>query len=537
MIKTYQRESNQPAELISLPQRWQMIDGLPKNLYTAEQVRELDRKTISAGAAGIVLMNRAAKAVFEQVTLRWPTSVHWLIYCGAGNNGGDGYLIARLAIERGKEVTLVDIGDPLKRKGDAATARQAALDAGIIPLGIDSVSSEQCRQADIIVDAMLGTGLKGDVRPQYAKIIAQLNAADKTVVAVDIPSGICSDTGCVKGIEAVRAVLTVTFIGLKCGLFTADAVNHTGEIHYSSLGVSEEVLASVAPIATLAKLSELAAVIPRRDRSAYKNQSGHLLIIGGNYGMAGAPLLAAQAAMRCGAGLVSVATRPEHTAAIISRAPEIMAIGVDKISQLTSVIERASAIVIGPGLGVDPWAQQLLQQLLELTIPLVIDADALNLMAKNQYFEPASPTVITPHNGEAARLLGPNYSNAQVNADRFNCASSMLFLNRMANRKAVVLKGAGTLVASEHRIVVCPYGNPGMATAGMGDVLSGVIGAYLAQGLAIAKAAELGVCLHAAAADLSAFDAGQYGLQAGDIPASLRKLINSLIESVHPDAF
>lgn len=536
----------------SMPAAWQQIEQLPERLYTADQVRAIDATAIAAGTPGIVLMSRAARAVLDAL-LDWSASNtacqanSICVLCGTGNNAGDGYLVARFALERGMTVTLFEIADPARLGGDALLARNSALDAGVKPQGFEQLeSSDLC--VDMIVDALLGTGINGLVRPNYAKAIAKINAAAAPVVAVDIPSGIVCDTGAVAGDEAVIADITVSFIVLKRGLFTGAAVDYVGKIVFASLDVISE---ADQPASRLLKLSEQAKKIPRRGRNAYKNQSGHLLIIGGDYGMAGAPLLAATAALRCGTGLVTVATRPEHIGAIVSRQPDLMAIGIEKTSALAKLINRASAIVIGPGLGVGSWSQQLLQQIKQLSIPVLLDADALNLISANRYFLPQGPAVLTPHSGEAARLLAGAVNQAvdskgqattrnnqgiggEINANRF--ASIEALVNQYD--KTLVLKGAGSLIMSgDDQLTgrqfagsaVCPYGNSAMATAGMGDILSGVIGAWLAHGLSTHDAAELGVILHAAAADLAVQQAGQYGLAASDMPAALRDVINAVL--------
>lgn len=529
----------------SMPAAWQQIEQLPERLYTADQVRAIDARAIAAGTPGIVLMSRAARAVLDTL-LDWSASNtasqanSICVLCGTGNNAGDGYLVARFALERGMTVTLFEVADPTRLSGDALLARNSALDAGVKPLDFEQLESSDL-SVDMIVDALLGTGINGLVRPNYAKAIAKINAAAVPVVAVDIPSGIVCDTGAVAGDEAVIADLTVSFIALKRGLFTGAAVDYVGKIVFASLDVDSEI---DKPAAHLLKLSEQVKKIPRRGRNAYKNQSGHLLVIGGDYGMAGAPLLAATAALRCGTGLVTVATRPEHIGAIVSRQPDLMAIGIEKTSALAKLIDRASAIVIGPGLGMGAWSQQLLQQIKQLSIPVLLDADALNLISANRYFLPQGPAVLTPHSGEAARLLAGAANQTvdsnnqgiggEINANRF--ASIEALVNQYD--KTVVLKGAGSLIMSgddqstDRQFIdnaVCPYGNPAMATAGMGDILSGVIGAWLAQGLNTHDAAELGVVLHAAAADLAVQQTGQYGLAASDMPAALRDVINAVL--------
>ena len=534
-----------------LPPHWQAIEQLPPALYTAAQVRELDAQAIAVGTPGIVLMSRAARAILSALQHHWPMARRIAVFCGSGNNAGDGYLVARLATERGFDVRVIELCDAARLKGDAATARQSLVDSGIAPVPMSD--QPPLDDYDLIVDALLGTGLSGSVRPNFAEAIAGINAAAAPVIAVDVPSGIISDTGAVAGSGAVIADLTVSFIGVKRGLFTGDAVNHVGKLSFADLGVQVDArsVSENSARVELSQLSQLIKKIPVRSRNAYKNQSGHLLIIGGDYGMAGAVLLTAMAALRCGAGLVSVATRPEHVGVVVSRQPDIMAVGIDKTRALQALLKRSSAVVIGPGLGTGPWSQQLLQQVRSLSIPVLLDADALNLVAQTPSFLPQGRSVLTPHSGEAARLLtglansalvasaDQDWTNKTVNANRFASAAQL----QQSTGATVLLKGAGTIVdagavTDQYNLQkLCPYGSGAMATAGMGDVLSGVIGALMVQGLVPGDAAELGAVLHAAAADYTVQHRGPHGLAASDMPQALRALLNKLLsEPIEPQA-
>lgn len=493
---------------------------LPLRLYTAAQVRELDRLAIAEqGIPGLTLMRRAGRSVFHLLLASFPGVEKITVYCGTGNNGGDGYVVATLAQQNGIAVELIQVGDADRIKGDALQARQLALQDGV---PVTDFHAAETPVSGVIVDALLGTGLSGDVRGDFAAAIAAINASGLPVVAVDIPSGLCSDRGIVLG-EAVRADSTVTFIGAKQGLLTATAPDVVGDLYYQDLDVPDAVLNRAQYSADRLHLDVLMSLLPPRQRTAHKGHGGHVLVVGGDTGMAGAALMASQAAGRVGAGLVSCATRPEHVAAIVSRCPEVMARGVISGQELEAALELASAVVIGPGLGRMPWGEQLLQRVLHTSLPLVVDADALNLIAAGQFAGLAEREdwILTPHPGEAARLLG--CSTGDIQFDRFAAVA------RLQKRYggAVILKGAGSLVACpeyEH-IGVCPYGNPGMASGGMGDVLSGVLGALLAQGLSVSQAARLGVCLHACAADLASLE-GQRGMLATDLLPHLRSLVN-----------
>ncbi|MBK8307205.1 MAG: NAD(P)H-hydrate dehydratase [Gammaproteobacteria bacterium] len=489
-------------------------------LYTAEQVRALDRAAIvEQGIPGCVLMERAGRAVFDVARKYYPDSgLH--IVCGTGNNGGDGFVVARLAADRGVPARIALVGDAGRIGGDARLAFDAAIAAGV---SIAPWGEQAPGEGELIVDAVLGTGLSGPVKELQAKVIEAINGSELPVIAVDIPSGLCSDTGAVRGV-AVRAAHTISFIGRKRGLYTGAAADLRGVLHFHDLGVPPATYRGVVPGAELLSLGSLLAALPARPRTAHKGRFGHVLVIGGAPGMAGAAAMAAEAAARCGAGLVSVATHASSVAPIVARCPELMAHAVAFVHELEPMLARATVLVVGPGLGRGPWAQQMLQRALAAGLPTVLDADALNALAAGE--ADARPwrdqLLLTPHPGEAARLL--TMPVTQVNDDRFAA------LRRLADPTAVVvLKGAGTLVSTQDAelpVGVCPYGNPGMATGGMGDVLSGILGALLAQGAGRELAARLGVCLHGRAADLAAQESGERGLLATDLLPWLRRLLN-----------
>jgi NAD(P)H-hydrate epimerase len=497
------------------------IDQLPPCLYRAEQVRELDRIAIEEqGIPGFTLMRRAGQAAFQALINHYPEPSQISIFCGTGNNGGDGYVMAVLAKQRGIPVTVLQVGEVEKITGDALQARRLAEQDGIeiLPFVPGSVVAD-----GVVVDALLGTGLGGNVRGDFTEAVEFINNSGLPVLAVDIPSGLCSDTGRVLG-QAVKASLTVTFIAAKQGLLTGQANDATGQLYFEDLAVPEAVYTSVPASSERLDLNRLLpGLLPRRSRCAHKGSYGHIMVAGGDKGMAGAAAMASQAATRVGAGLVSCATRPEHVAALVARCPEVMTQGVISGQEIEPLLDTPSVIVVGPGLGQGPWGEQLLQQVCAQDKPLVVDADALNILANGRVIQNPHRDnwILTPHPGEAARLL--QCSTADINQDRF---AAVVELQRRFGG-AVILKGAGTLVAtpdSSHPFV-CPYGNPGMASGGMGDVLSGVLGALLAQGLGVADAACLGVCLHARAADEAAA-AGERGLLATDLLPQLRALVN-----------
>ena len=446
----------------------------------------------------------------------WPDPESIQVLCGTGNNGGDGFLVADLAQKRGIPVNVLQLGDPSKISGDALLARNQALANGVRTEPFEPTS---LAQEGIIVDAMLGTGLGGEVRGVYREAIAAVNDSSAPVLAVDIPSGLCSDTGRVLGL-AVQAALTVTFIGLKRGLFTLAAADHTGAIEFNDLAVPPEVYSQVDSGTYRLELEALLERLPPRPATAHKGLYGRVLVVGGDYGMAGAAALAAEAALRCGAGLVQVGTRPEHVAAIVARTPEAMPVGVLSGQELAALVENADVLVVGPGLGQSTWSEQLLQVAATSGKPMVLDADGLNLLAEGRVIAKSKRDnwVLTPHPGEAARLL--DCATAEIQEDRFDAVRRL----QRAYGGVVVLKGNGSLIADADQLLLSDYGNPGMASGGMGDVLSGVIGSLLAQHVSALEAAALGVCLHGAAGD-SAAEEGQRGLLASDLIPHMRALL------------
>ncbi|MCB1690344.1 MAG: NAD(P)H-hydrate dehydratase [Halioglobus sp.] len=487
-------------------------------LYTAAQTRALDHCAIhDHKIPGITLMSRAAEAAFRCLLEVWPQPPCLQVLCGTGNNGGDGFLIADLAHKRGIPVTVLQVGDPGKIVGDALLARQQVLANGV---SIEVFGEAPLRPEGVVVDALLGTGLGGDVRGEYVQAIEAINRCGVPVLAVDIPSGLCSDTGRVLG-SAVHADITVTFIGLKRGLFTLQAPDYTGAVHFSDLAVPLEVYGAVPANCSRLELDPLLERLPIRPATAHKGLYGTVLVVGGDYGLAGAAALAAEAALRCGAGLVQVATRPEHVAALVARTPEVMPRGITAVSDFMPMLEAADVLVVGPGLGQSAWSTELAQLALASGKPVVLDADGLNLLASGALGDvgKAANRVFTPHPGEAARLL--SCATAGVQEDRFAAVHAL----QARYGGVCILKGNGTLLSDGESLLLSDYGNPGMASGGMGDVLSGVIGALLAQHLIPLEAAALGVCLHGAAADVAAGE-GQRGLVASDLIAPMRSLLS-----------
>ena len=480
-------------------------------LYSAAQVRELDRLAIEeAGIPGYTLMTRAGEACWAVINLCWSGDNALSVFCGAGNNGGDGFVIARLALQANWRVQVYQLGDVARMSADARQARDALTDAGGV---VTDYSEGAAIEGELVVDALLGSGVDRPVEGLWCSAIEAINASALPVLAVDIPSGLHSNTGARMGVATVAAH-TVTFIGRKVGLYTGVAADHCGEIHFADLAVPDSVMARVEAAARLRVTAQPGSLFASRKRVAHKGDFGHVLVIGGDHGMSGAVRLAGEAALRTGAGLVSVATRPEHAAVIAAACPELMCHGVSQPRQLRPLLEKASVILVGPGLGRSGWARALLAAVLQTRQPRVMDADALNGLAGQP--QPFRQQVLTPHPGEAAHLL--NQTTAAIQADRLQAARDI----SQQYGGTTVVKGAGSIIQpSEGTPVVCAAGNPGMATAGSGDVLSGIIAALIAQGLDVDAAAVSGVCIHALAGDMAA-RAGERGLIARDIIASLR---------------
>ncbi|HET7299940.1 MAG TPA: NAD(P)H-hydrate dehydratase [Oleiagrimonas sp.] len=483
-------------------------------LYTTAQVRALDAHAIDVlGIGGDELMRRAARAAFDVLCRRWPQASRIIVACGPGNNGGDGFLLAALALEASLDARVLAL--TTDSRGDAAHARQTFVQAGgRIDLTWQAADMEQ---ADVIVDALYGSGLTRPLRDDAATLVETINASGKPVLALDVPSGLNANTGTADG-AVIRASATTCFVAWKRGLFTGQAADCCGTLSLHTLGLPDTVQATQEADAIL--LSQTA--LPARSRDSHKGRYGHVLVIGGDHGMGGAARLAGEAALRSGAGLVSVATRGEHVPALLSARPELMGKAVTSAESLSPLFERASVLALGPGLGQGEWGRDLWQAALASPLPLMLDADGLNLLAATPCDFDGRDVVLTPHPGEAARLL--QCDTADVQADRFAAARALA----ARYRAVAVLKGAGSLVAApDGRVAVCRHGNPGMASGGMGDVLGGIIAGLLAQHFSPWQATCLGVDLHARAGDLVARQ-GERGMLASDLFAPLRSLINGL---------
>lgn len=484
-------------------------------LYSAAGTRALDRAAIEThGIAGFELMQRAAAAAWAELGRRWPQARRIAVVCGTGNNGGDGFVVAALARRAGLAVDLYLVGARERIGGDAARALALADDAGLAP----SPLPESLDSAEVVVDALLGTGLDREVRGAHGEAIARINASGRPVLAIDIPSGLDATTGACLGV-AVAAQVTVSFIGLNQGLFTGAGPALVGEVVFAGLDLPGACYEAVPASARLVAWSDLRERLAPRARTAHKGRFGHVLVVGGAPGYGGAARMAAEAAARVGAGLVSLATHPAHAAALTQSRPEIMCHAIADGAALRALARRASVVALGPGLGQEAWGRELFASARALPLPQVLDADALNLLARDP--DHAARRILTPHPGEAARLLDGD--TATIARDRFAAAAALAA--RFGG--VALLKGAGTLIAAPAAVpVVVRGGNPGMASGGMGDVLTGVIAGLVAQGHPLAEAAALGACVHAEAADRAAAADGERGLLAADLMPWLRRAVN-----------
>ena len=491
-------------------------DESATEIYTAEQVRMLDKVAIEAlRIPGYELMCRAGEAALGALQQHWPQARTLAVLCGAGNNAGDGYVVARLANRRGFRARVIAVVPPERLSGDAAHAWKECQSDG---LDAEAFVQDTVLTEDVIVDGLLGTGLDRDLTGDFLAAVTAINRANRPVLALDVPTGLHADTGLALG-AAVQADVTVTFVGLKQGLFLGAAPDYTGSLEFSDLAIPPEACEGVE--AGLERLTSQAIeqALPRRRPTTHKGSNGSLLLVGGAPGMAGAIRLAAEAALRAGAGLVRVATHPESVASVMAGRAEVMCQGVSDPAELLPLLGSSDAVVLGPGLGHSAWAKGLWEAVLASELPLVVDADGLNLLAGDP--RDRGGWILTPHPGEAARLLQTEI--AAIQGDRLAAVTELA----QRYQGVVVLKGAGSLVAvaNEARVGLCDRGNPGMATAGMGDVLAGILGAVLVQTGGLGETARAGVLIHAAAGD-NAARPGERGMMAGDLMPHIRRWVN-----------
>jgi NAD(P)H-hydrate epimerase len=495
-----------------------LAERLPERVFTAAQIRELERLAIATlGVTEYELMCRAGAAALRALKDRWPAAGSIAVVCGVGNNAGDGLVLARLARAAGFRVRTLLVAAAERFHGAAAQAVDACRAAGV-PL--EPFDSKALGNADVIVDALLGTGLTRRVGGDFRAAIEAMNGAAAPVLALDVPSGLDADTGWPNEV-AVRAAATVTFLKLKQGLFLGAAPEHCGAVELADLELPAGLGAEMAAPLKRLVFDDLARALPRRARAAHKGAHGRLLLVGGGPGMPGAIRLAAEAALRVGAGLVTVATHRDSVESVRAGRPEIICKPATSGAELADLLSSVDAVVLGPGLGQSAWAYRVWRQVVRAELPVVLDADGLNLLAA----EPLERDrwLLTPHPGEAARLLA-GATVESVQRDRLAAARALAH----RYRAIAVLKGANTLVAMPDESLplgVCDRGNPGMATGGTGDVLAGALGGLLVQTGDLATAARAGVLLHALAGD-DAAKGGERGTVAGDLLPYLRVWAN-----------
>jgi len=508
----------------------------PDSLYSADQARELDRLAMADfGLKDGVLMERAGLVAFRLLRFCWPRARKLLVVAGPGNNGGDGFVVARLAIALGYKVKVLTTVALDHYKGDAGKALkrlQQSLQESLQATGSKILHSVQALdndtsyngRADVIVDAMFGIGLDRQPDGDYLALINWMNDQHSPVLAIDIPSGLHADTGSIFE-QAVQASATISFIGLKTGLVTGRGPQVCGQLYFDDLDLPQAVYENIRPVAKTVSIGNLPP-LPEMQMDTHKARQGHVLVLGGDKSMAGAAAMAGEAAYRCGAGMVRVICH-EVSLTQVSFRPEIMVTGTnDKTPVTKNHFNKANALVIGPGLGQRPWGLSLFSKALDQeSMPMVVDADGLRWLAANPQHR--QNWVLTPHAGEAAALLGTNTTAIQ---------SDRLLAARQISEKyggTCILKGAGTVIAdvSEDQVMIVRAGNPGMATGGMGDVLSGIVAALMGLGLTPFNSAVQGAWIHSTAGDQAALAVGERGLMATDlfntIPEQMARLAHN----------
>jgi hydroxyethylthiazole kinase-like uncharacterized protein yjeF len=526
-------------------------------IVSARQMAALDEETIERhGIPGLELMERAGTGIFHEVMatlerLGLPRRV--VLFAGKGNNGGDAFVVARLLHGAGVEALTVLVGArPDELKGDASAnyRRLTELDADIIeaaqPAGLEALRA-RCEAAGLVVDGLLGTGLSGEPAGLMADAIGFINSLGVPVVAVDIPSGISGDTGAANDCY-VRADLTVTMALPKFGCFLARAINGLGRLSVVDIGIPDEVVARARSRGELLTPREVAPLLPERDRYSHKGTYGRLFVLAGSRGYTGAAAMTANAAMRAGAGLVFLGIPESLNPILETKCTEAITVPLPETPHGTTSDEAyfeisrrladCDALAIGPGLSTNPHTAALVRRLLsETALPVVLDADGLNCLAGRADVLRAcrGPVIITPHPGELARLTG--MGQARIVADPWGTARQTAHTHRVT----VVLKGAHTCIAAPgiEQAEAGPHvnimGNAGMASGGVGDVLTGMLGALLAQGLAPLPAARLSVLVHAAAGDVAVAGGDPVSLVATDLIQALPKTFRWLRRKKQPE--
>ncbi|HXE97888.1 MAG TPA: NAD(P)H-hydrate dehydratase [Dongiaceae bacterium] len=519
-------------------------------VVTAHTMQEIDKQAFEEyGIPGLQLMENAGRCCVEEIIAEFGSHGRCVVMAGKGNNGGDGHVIARLLGQQGWSVKVIVLAGREQVVGDASVnldklagsviehcTREGQLSAG---------HAEEIFQADLIVDALLGTGLSSAVSGTYLEAIKLMNASGRPVVAVDIPSGIDGTTGRVQG-EAVRANLTVTFAFAKLGHVLYPGAEHTGRLVVADIGIPTEVMEAAAGYDFI-NADAARPMLRRRERTAHKGSFGHCLIVAGSKGKTGAAALAANSAVRAGSGLVTLGAAESIHGILEVKTTEVMTIPLSDsgdghltssaFSAIEALLAGKDAVAVGPGLGRHPETDALVRSLVEtVALPLVIDADGLNALAEDMTVlqrKKSRQIILTPHPGEMSRLLGTSIPD--VEAKRISVAQEFASTCGVF----LVLKGARTVIASpDGSVAINGSGNPGMATGGMGDVLTGIIVSLLGQGYTGWDACRLGVFLHGFAADLVAREKGEIGMNASDVLEKLPFACKELLKTpaVRPEA-
>ncbi len=492
------------------------MNDLPVPLYLGSDVKKLDTLALEhLKISGYQLMCRAGQAAFNVLQDKWPHARTVTICCGPGNNGGDGFVLARLAKAQGLQVTVYAIGEMAENKtsSEAKQAKEEWLATGAEIIRFQG----QTLDADVIVDALLGTGAHLPIAAEFQNAILAINKSQRPVFAIDLPSGLQADLGSFE--QVVKATVTLTFIALKLGLVTGNAVDIIGDLVFDSLGVSPSLFTQIKPRAWRIVYEDIIQALPIRRQSAHKGDNGHVCIIGGGQtGYSGAVCLAGESALRAGAGLVSAIVEP-MSLPLMARSPaELMCYGYAKPKEMNALLERATVFLLGPGLSQTKWGEAFFHATLKTDKPLVVDADGLNWLAR--FPQKRNHWILTPHPGEAARLLG--ITTQQVQQDRLKAAIAL----KEKYDGVIVLKGAGTIVVAQNgEIAVNMGGNPALGTGGTGDVLGGLIASLVAQGISLSQAACLAVSVHFSAANIEQ-SLGERGMLASDLFLHIRSLIN-----------
>jgi hydroxyethylthiazole kinase-like uncharacterized protein yjeF len=506
-------------------------------LVTGTQMAEIDRATIDSGVAtGAELMERAGARVVEVIHEEWDSldNLHVVVVCGKGNNGGDGFVVSRLLHSKGARPRTFLAARADQVRGDAAHHLELLRAEGgdVEPLVSShdmEVFETALQEAEIVVDALLGNGVKGAPRPELAGVIKRVAACRRPVISVDLPSGVDADTGEVPG-ACIKAAITVTFGLPKVGQMFFPGREHCGVLRLVDIGFPDSAIEPLGVTTELLTEESVACMIPRRPGDAHKGSCGSVAVVAGSVGMTGAAFLTAHSALRSGAGRVTLGVPSslndvmeiKLTEAMTRPLPEVRkhrCLSLRALGEVTDLLQKKDCLALGPGLGRHRETMELIRRVVAVApLPLVLDADGLNAFAGavDILGRRTAPTILTPHFGEFSRLAQTQI--ADIAADPIAAASRFAAEYEVV----VVLKGAPTVIAlPDGGVVVNPTGNPGMATAGSGDVLAGVIAGFVAQGLECAEAAQLGVYIHGRAGDMARDELGEWGLLAADIAAGI----------------